>query len=177
LLDIIISPTSPQGPGEKRSPSDPFVPPTQSWQNALCDIDHATGERAARIAELLAATPGQAEHVACGVTARPCRDCRRTAPLPCIDLETCGITDLCRPCGATWRCRMWHWCHVRHVRAFHCAVERYPALARLHPDSDVAAAVFWALRKALRRDLGRFVRKLLAADLPDAVALLTGGVR
>jgi hypothetical protein len=127
-----------------------------------------------RFRELLARSPGAVEHVACGTNARPCRDCRRSAPLPCIDPETCGIDDLCRPCAATWRCRLWRANHLRHVRDYHRAVERFPALAHLHPDPDTAAAIWRELKRAIHLDLARMVRRLLAAELPDAVGFLIG---
>jgi hypothetical protein len=138
-------------------------------------IDQDLEARADRITRLLSATLGQEEHHDCGVTARPCKDCRRTAPLECIDPGSCGKTALCRPCAATWRCRMWRVNHTRHVRDFHRAIERFPALARLHPDPDIAAAIFRELRHAMRRDLTSYMRHLLATDLPEAVALLTHG--
>jgi hypothetical protein len=149
-------------------------------QSADCqvELDRIASQRVEQIAKLLAVTPGQVEHAACGVTGRPCRDCRNTAPLECIDTENCGTTYLCRPCAATWRCRMWRWGHTRHVREFHCAVERYPALARLHTDPDVAAAIWRELRRAIIRYVKNYVPRLLAADLPEAIALLSrGGAR
>src|SRR5262245_24203679 len=116
--------------------------------------------RAEHIARLLAATPGQENHKACGVTARPCGDCRQTAPLECVDPGWCGRNELCRPCAATWRCRMWR-AHLLHVRAFHCALERYPALAGIHSDQATAAAIFWELRRAIRRDAIKWLRRHL----------------
>lgn len=109
----------------------------------------AAGER---VVELLVATSGQKGHQACGVTARPCRDCRKVALLECVDQESCGITDFCRPCAATWRWRIWRVNHTRHVREFQRAVERFPALANLHADQATAAAVWRELRLALRWD-------------------------
>lgn len=121
-----------------------------------------------QLVELLGASPGAAQHSACGVRRRPCSDCRRTAPLECLDPLTCGITDFCRPCAATWRCRLWP-LHPRHVREFHVWVEKFPALARLHEDPETAAALFACLRLVCRREIRRALdreREHLAADLP-----------
>jgi hypothetical protein len=126
-----------------------------------------------RLLELLTASPGQDQHRACGVSARPCKDCRHTAPLPCVDPESCGVTDFCRPCCATWRCRIWR-LHLRHVREYHAACERFPALLELHHEPAVAAAIWYELRRALRRDVRRMVRSLLARELPPAVQHLMG---
>jgi hypothetical protein len=122
-----------------------------------------------RVVELLVATPAQDQHRDCGVNRRPCRDCRLTAPLPCIDSEVCGIDDFCRPCAATWRCRLWRANHLRFVCEFHRAVERFPALAHLHPDPHTAAAIWRELRRAIRLDVARTVRRLLVNELPEAI--------
>jgi hypothetical protein len=121
-----------------------------------------------RILELLAQSPGAERHQACGVTARPCSDCRRTAPLECIDPGNCGLTHFCRPCAATWRCRLWRR-HLRYVREYHVWLERYPALASLHPNQEVAAALLLALRTMIRRDVLDFVWRRLGRELPDVV--------
>jgi hypothetical protein len=44
---------------------------------------------------------------------------------------------------------MWRVSHTRHVREFHRATERFPALSNLHPDSATAAAIWVELRRAL----------------------------
>src|SRR5437879_6474211 len=133
------------------------------------DLDKEASARADRLAELLAATPGQEQHGACGVTARPCHDCRRTAVLDCIDRETCGQTDLCRPCSASWRLKMWRSSHTRHIRDFHRAVERYPELANLHPDQGTAAAVWVELRRAVWHEIKRRKQTILSFFLPRKV--------
>jgi hypothetical protein len=109
------------------------------------------------------------------VCRRPCRDCRITAPLPCLDPDTCGIDHLCRPCAAAWRCRLWRINHLRHARDYHAACERYPALVRLHTDPKVAAALWAELRRAIGRDARRTVRRMLARELRDAMKAITGG--
>ena len=113
---------------------------------------------AERIARLLSRSPGQGEHAKCGVVARPCRDCRRTAPLECVDPTSCGQETLCRPCAATWRCRIWKE-HLVHTREFHVACDRFPALANLHADPATAAAIWRELRRAIRRDVMKWVQK------------------
>ena len=125
--------------------------------NASSVLDDVV-DAAQLIADLLAATPGQEQHKACGVTAKPCRDCVLTSPLPCTDPGSCGRTMLCRPCAATWRCRIWRE-HLLFVRAFHAAVARYPSLARLHANQETAAALFWELRRAVRRDVWKWLER------------------
>jgi hypothetical protein len=135
----------------------------------------------ARVRELLATAPRSADHAACGVSARPCADCWRTKVLECVDPDACaGITPaglmllrptsptLCRPCAATWRCRLWQR-HPRHVREYHVWVQRYPALAKLHSDQEAGAALLLALRQMIRRDVISSVWRRLGRELPDAV--------
>jgi replicative DNA helicase len=69
----------------------------------------------ARARELLAASAGAGEHAACGLSAAPCTDCRLTAGLERADREVCGIDDLCRPCAASWRVKLWAKSPLRHA--------------------------------------------------------------
>lgn len=114
---------------------------------------------AERVAELLSATPGDENHRDCGVIARPCLDCRQAALLDCLDQDSCGIIDFCKPCSASWRLRLWRINHIRHVREWHRAIERYPALSKLHEDQETAAAIWWELRRALGRDIRKWLER------------------
>jgi hypothetical protein len=146
----------------KSSPSDNLSPVAVQ---SLADRDAYPVER---VLKLLAASPRPEDHASCGISARPCRDCRSTGLLECSELETCGRSCFCRPCAATWRCRLWRR-HLRHVREFHVWAERYPVLANLHPDATVAAALVHALRCVIRRDVRKSVWRRLGRELPAAV--------
>lgn len=150
-----------------------ILPPPAAQINVAASDQAILGRRLA----VLLAEPQHAPHHACGITRRPCRDCRRCAPLNCADADRCagaigpiptGADRLCRPCAATWRCRAWRQ-HPRYVREYDRAVERYPALARLHPDRETAAALYLALRVDIRRDM----RPMLARELPALIATIT----
>jgi hypothetical protein len=117
------------------------------------DKNEVVNDAAERAANLLHVSFGHERHLRCGIDCRPCADCRRTALLECLDRQTCGLTDFCRPCAAYWRLRLWRANHARYVRTFHRAVERYPALAQLHLDPLAAAAIFWELKQALFQDI------------------------
>jgi hypothetical protein len=106
-------------------------------------------------------------HRDCGLLAPPCPDCRRTAPLECIDRATCGKPELCRPCAATWRCRIWYAKPIR-VRRWLTEAHRHPALATLGLSDDEGADVIAAFRRIARRE----VRRLLHRELPEAVEYL-----
>jgi hypothetical protein len=108
-----------------------------------------------RLADLLY-QPEQREHYACGVRRRPCWDCRRTAPLPCVGPATRGIHYLCRPCAATWRCRMWRM-HPLRIRRWHCLADQLPRLLDLPPETGAE----------LVKLLGRIVRRVVQRRLAD----------
>lgn len=119
---------------------------------AGCNLERA----AARIRELLQAAQHAAHHD-CGITRRPCRDCRLSGRQECFDPVSCGITDLCRPCAATWRGRIWRR-HQRFIREYHVAIEGFvDELAGL--DQRTGAALLLAFRRMARRDARRLLCK------------------
>lgn len=124
--------------------------------------DDLLKERVDRLAELLVASPGAAEHKDCGVRARPCSDCRRTAPLECVDVLECGITDLCRVCAATWRMRLWSKHPVR-VRRWLSVCARFVQLGRLRLTAKEGSDLLWIFRRVARRDFRKILRRELKA--------------
>ena len=130
-----------------------------------------------QIAALLQSRPDYGEHAACGVTARPCPDCRRTAALECTDPDTCCDSMLCRVCAAGVRCHLWRGAHLRHVRRLHRAIERYPAIGNLSADQEALAAWWRETNRAIYGTIKRAIEKWLARELPAVVKALVEGRR
>jgi hypothetical protein len=86
-----------------------------------------------------------------------------------VDVTTCGITDLCRPCAATWRCRIWR-LHPLRIRRWHRLAEGLPRLLSLPPEQGAELVVLLGrvVRRVVRRALDR-ERQHLAAELPQVI--------
>lgn len=121
-----------------------------------------------RLLTRLLAAQEHAPHHPCGITRRPCPDCRRTAAIECDDPEHCagasgkpppGASRLCRPCAATWRCRTWRQL-PRRIREYHRAINGFAELAGL--DQETGAVLLIAFRRAVHRDLRRILEREFA---------------
>jgi hypothetical protein len=108
-------------------------------------------------------------HRGCGANHRPCPDCRRTAGLECVDSTVCGINDLCRPCAATWRCRLWRANPLR-IRRWLRLAEGLPGLLGLPVEQGaelvtlLGRIVRGSIRRRLERERRDLARYLAATD-------------